>query len=255
MRVDDEPLMIDMKGKLLAGDENKTPISNVTLLLLNNKGDIVNTKKTDENGLFVFPSLAPGMNYSFKIFEADAKNIFYQKIIITDERGRIIKEITKDQFGFFKFELLPTEKIMLSDIAAEDSDPWLKTFKLNSKKNELEIIENIYYESGSFKILADGEVILKKAIDALTNNPKLILEVQSHTDAVASDEYNMELSQKRAATVVDYFVANGVDKKRVSGKGFGETQVSNRCANGVDCSDAEHKQNRRTVFKISYVEK
>ncbi|MFL5752437.1 MAG: tetratricopeptide repeat protein [Bacteroidia bacterium] len=255
MRVDDEPLMIDMKGRLLAGNEEKTPISNITLLLLNSKGDIVSTKKTDESGLFIFPSLAPGMSYSFKIFEADAKTIFYQKIIITDERGRIIKEITKDQFGFFKFELLPTEKYLLTALAAEDTDPWLKTFKLNSKKNELVIIENIYYESGSFKILPEGETILKKTIEALKNNPKLTLEVQSHTDAVAGDEYNMELSQKRAATVVDYLVANGIDKKRLTGKGFGESQVANRCINGVDCSDAEHKQNRRTVFKISYVEK
>lgn len=255
MSVDDEPLMIDMKGKLLAGDEQKTPIANITLLLLNAKGDIVSTKKTDENGLFIFPSLAPGIDYSFKIFESDAKNIFFQKIIITDERGRIIKEISKDQYGMFKFELLPSEEHLLATIAAEDTDPWLKTFKLNSKKNELVIIENIYYESGSFKILPEGEVVLKKAIEALKNNPKLTLEVQSHTDAVAGDEYNMELSQKRAATVVDYFVANGIDKKRVTGKGFGETEVSNRCVNGVDCSDAEHKQNRRTVFKISYTEK
>lgn len=80
-----------------------------------------------------------------------------------------------------------------------------------------------------------------------------MIEVQSHTDAVASDEYNMDLSQKRANTVVEYMVAKGIDKKRLTAKGFGETQLTNKCVNGVECSDAEHKQNRRTVFKISYV--
>lgn len=79
-----------------------------------------------------------------------------------------------------------------------------------------------------------------------------MLEVQSHTDATAGDEYNMELSQKRANTVVDYIVNKGIAKKRLTAKGFGETQLINRCANGVDCSDEEHRQNRRTVFKLNY---
>ncbi|MGZ3865109.1 MAG: OmpA family protein, partial [Bacteroidia bacterium] len=105
------------------------------------------------------------------------------------------------------------------------------------------------------KILPDAEIILNKAVDALKKNPKLVLEVQSHTDATASDEFNMDLSQKRAATAVDYLVANGIDKKRLTAKGFGETQLTNRCANGVECSNEEHRQNRRTVFKLSVKEK
>jgi outer membrane protein OmpA-like peptidoglycan-associated protein len=81
----------------------------------------------------------------------------------------------------------------------------------------------------------------------------LVIEVQAHTDAVASDEYNMDLSQKRATIAMEYIVAKGIDKKRLTAKGFGESQLTNKCVNGVECSDAEHKQNRRTVFKISYV--
>ena len=62
-------------------------------------------------------------------------------------------------------------------------------------------------------------------------------------------------TQKRAAMAVEYLVANGIDKKRLMAKGFGETQLTNRCVNGVECSNEEHKQNRRTVFKLSYKEK
>jgi outer membrane protein OmpA-like peptidoglycan-associated protein len=124
---------------------------------------------------------------------------------------------------------------------------------LSKEKNEISIIENIYYTSNSSDILPEAEVVLNKAIEALKNNPKLTMEVQSHTDAVASDEYNMDLSQKRASTVINYMITKGIDKKRLTAKGFGETQLSNRCANDVECSDAEHKQNRRTVFKINYV--
>jgi outer membrane protein OmpA-like peptidoglycan-associated protein len=86
----------------------------------------------------------------------------------------------------------------------------------------------------------------------MQSNPKITMEVQSHTDAVAGDDYNMELSQKRATKVIEYMIAKGADKKRLTAKGFGESQLSNRCTNDVECSDAEHKQNRRTVFKINY---
>ncbi|MEO8762154.1 MAG: OmpA family protein, partial [Bacteroidia bacterium] len=110
----------------------------------------------------------------------------------------------------------------------------------------------IYYESGSYKILPAAETILAKTIESMKKNPTLLLEVQSHTDATAGDEYNMDLSQKRANTVVDYLVSKGIDKKRLTAKGYGETQLTNKCANGVDCSDEEHRQNRRTVFKLSY---
>lgn len=50
--------------------------------------------------------------------------------------------------------------------------------------------------------------------------------------------------------MVDYIQSKGIDKKRLIAKGMGETALTNHCANGVDCSDAEHKQNRRTVFKL-----
>jgi len=138
----------------------------------------------------------------------------------------------------------------LSKISAVD--PWLKALTLSKDKNEMMIIENIYYQSGSWEIMPEAELVLAKAIDALKANSKLTIEVQSHTDAVAGDDYNMELSQKRASTAVDYMAAKGIDKKRLTAKGFGESQLTNKCVNGVECSDAEHKQNRRTVFKINY---
>ncbi|MGZ4117774.1 MAG: OmpA family protein, partial [Bacteroidia bacterium] len=152
---------------------------------------------------------------------------------------------------YFKYELLASDKIQLSKIS--EVDPWLKALKLSKDKTEMLIIENIYYPSGSWDILPDAEIVINKAIDALKSNPKLTIEVQSHTDAIAGDDFNMELSQKRANTVVDYMVAKGIDKKRLTAKGFGETQLINHCTNGVECSDAEHKQNRRTVFKINYI--
>lgn len=252
MSVEDAPMEVDMKGKLMVGETGNTPLSNITILLVNEKGEIVVSRKTDANGLFIFKNLLPSQNYIIRIDEEDSKNIAYNRILITDEQNHLIREITRDEFGKFSYKLLKSESIMLSSISEDIADPWIGAIKLNVNKKETSIVENIYYASGSFVIPKDAELILEKAVKALTENPKLILEVQSHTDAVAGDDYNMELSQKRATAVVDYLIQKGINKKRLVAKGFGETTLANTCGNGVDCSDAEHKQNRRTVFKLSY---
>ncbi|MBL7882533.1 MAG: OmpA family protein [Bacteroidia bacterium] len=250
MTLDDSPLFIDIKGKLMAANDSKTPLSNMTVLLINGKGEAIASKKTDAFGVFLFSKLIPKENYTIQTDSAESQAIVYNKILVTDENGKIIRELTKNPQGYFKYELLQSEKVQLSKISAVD--PWLKALTLSKDKKEMMIIENIYYQSGSWEIMPEAEVVLTKAIDALKANSKLTIEVQSHTDAVAGDDYNMELSQKRASTAVDYMVSKGIDKKRLSAKGFGESQLTNKCVNGVECSDAEHKQNRRTVFKINY---
>jgi outer membrane protein OmpA-like peptidoglycan-associated protein/Flp pilus assembly protein TadD len=252
MKVEDQPLHIDFKGKLIADNDDKTPLASIKFLLMNEREEIISFNTTDNSGAFNFQGLLPSGRYNFAIDVLDSKKIAFNKIFVTDERGKIIKEIIKNPDGIFKFNLLQSEKMLLANISVEDFDPWAK---LGNLKKEVEIIENIYYASGSSQILPEAELILNKAVDALKKNPKLLLEVQSHTDATAGDEYNIELSQKRAATSAEYIVSHGIDKKRVTARGFGETQLTNRCANGVECSNEEHRQNRRTVFKLNYAEK
>jgi outer membrane protein OmpA-like peptidoglycan-associated protein/tetratricopeptide (TPR) repeat protein len=251
MTLDDAPLLVDIKGKLIGADAAKTPLANITVTLMNGKGEAISSRKTDAFGAFLFSKMQPKDNYTIRTDSTESKNITENKILITDENGKIIKELMKNPAGYFVYSLLPADRVFLTKISA--ADPWLKALKLNKDKPEMAIIENIYYQSGAFDILPEAQPVIQKAIDALNSNPKLVIEIQSHTDAVAGDEYNMELSQKRANTVLEYMASKGIDKKRLTAKGFGETQLINKCVNGVECSDAEHKQNRRTVFKISYV--
>jgi peptidoglycan-associated lipoprotein len=84
----------------------------------------------------------------------------------------------------------------------------------------------------------------------LEENPTLKFELGSHTDARGNDEYNLKLSQKRADAVVEYLIQKGISAERLIAQGYGETQIINRCVNGVDCSEEEHQQNRRTTFKV-----
>jgi len=82
-----------------------------------------------------------------------------------------------------------------------------------------------------------------------------MIELSSHTDSKASDEFNLALSKKRAQFAVDYIIHGGIEKKRLKAVGYGETKLLNRCANGVECFDEEHGINRRTEFKITEIPK
>lgn len=247
MSIDDVPLMVNISGRLMGMSATQIPLPGVSLQLVKGNNEVL-VRKTDENGYFMFTSLKPGENYSFRIDEEEAKTINTNKILILDYKGQVLKVISKNDAGFFEYKLLDVEKTQLSSIT--EPDPWDNlTFAIKVKK-EISIIENIYYESGAFAVPKSSEAIINKAVEVLKANPKLTLQVESHTDAVAGDEFNLDLSQKRAASVVDYIQSKGIDRKRLIDKGMGETVLTNHCANGVDCSDAEHKQNRRTVFRL-----
>ena len=85
----------------------------------------------------------------------------------------------------------------------------------------------------------------------MKNNKSLKLSIIGHTDSQGDDLKNKQLSVNRANNVMNYFVDNGIEKERLSIQGLGETKLLNRCKNGIDCSEEEHKLNRRTEFIFS----
>ncbi len=112
-------------------------------------------------------------------------------------------------------------------------------------------IDNIYYDLNKANIRPDAAKELDKVILFLKDNPRLNVSLGSHTDARGTSESNMNLSQRRAKSAAEYLIMKGdMDKKRISYVGYGETQIINRCTNGVECTDQEHEQNRRTELEI-----
>jgi peptidoglycan-associated lipoprotein len=111
-------------------------------------------------------------------------------------------------------------------------------------------LENIYYNFDKADIRPDAAIELDKLVKIMKDNPTIWIELGSHTDSRGNDEYNQLLSQRRANSAVQYIIDQGGNKNRITAKGYGESQLLNRCANGVNCSAAEHQQNRRTEFKI-----
>ncbi len=118
-------------------------------------------------------------------------------------------------------------------------------------KNKFIEIPNIFYDLDKSTIRPDAAAVLDSLVmPVLTENPDLKFELGSHTDSQGDDKYNEKLSQRRADAVVQYLIGKGIDPNRLTAKGYGETQIINRCVNGVKCSDAEHQQNRRTTFRV-----
>jgi peptidoglycan-associated lipoprotein len=112
-------------------------------------------------------------------------------------------------------------------------------------------LENIYYDFDKWNIRADAAVELDKLVAIMNDNPTIWIELGSHTDSRGKDAYNQMLSQKRAQTAIEYIISKGINKNRITAKGYGETQLLNKCGNGVSCSEEDHQLNRRTEFKIT----
>ena len=80
--------------------------------------------------------------------------------------------------------------------------------------------------------------------------PTMKVDVRLHTDSRGSDKYNLALSERRAKSTVKWITSRGIKKNRISGKGYGETQLVNDCGNDVPCTEEQHQANRRSEFII-----
>jgi outer membrane protein OmpA-like peptidoglycan-associated protein len=77
------------------------------------------------------------------------------------------------------------------------------------------------------------------------------IDIRSHTDSRQTHRYNEVLSERRAKSTRDWLIKNGISPERLTAKGYGETQLVNKCADGVECTEAEHQLNRRSQFIIT----
>ena len=110
---------------------------------------------------------------------------------------------------------------------------------------------NINWNLGSATLTSSS----KAEIDAillpvLSNNSGSKIEVASHTDARGSADSNQVLSERRAQAVSNYLISKGINPSRLVSNGYGEKQPLNRCADGVSCTEKEHRANRRTQFRL-----
>ena len=109
---------------------------------------------------------------------------------------------------------------------------------------------HVYYDFDQAYVRADAEPELEKLKTMLEENPGLIIEIGSHTDARGTQRYNLRLSQRRAEAVVRWLADRGIDRDRLVPKGYGEDLPINNCTNNIPCSERDHQLNRRTEFRV-----
>ena len=109
------------------------------------------------------------------------------------------------------------------------------------------ILQPIYFEFNKSNITAEGAAELDKLVAVMNEYPTMVIFAKSHTDSRGSDKYNINLSDRRAKSTVQYLISKGISKERISGQGFGEIEPKVPCN---PCTEQEHAQNRRSEFLI-----
>ncbi|MFB3390299.1 OmpA family protein [Flavobacterium sp. LAR06] len=145
----------------------------------------------------------------------------------------------------------PNVIVSRDDLIAPESSLSDFVFDLNQDLGKYLNLENIFLNWGEYKITHDLEIEFQKIIMLMKIIPSLKIQIIGHTDSTGPAVYNMKLSNQRANAAMDYFVANDVARDRITTKGYGETLLINKCSDGVKCSEAEHRINRRIEFIVT----
>jgi peptidoglycan-associated lipoprotein len=117
--------------------------------------------------------------------------------------------------------------------------------------NKIFVLENIYYNYNKSDIRTDAAKELDKLVQLLVDNPEIKIELSSHTDSVDTESFNIQLSQRRAESAVNYLVQRGIAPDRLVAHGYGESKPIARNTNPDGTDNPEGRQkNRRTEFKI-----
>jgi outer membrane protein OmpA-like peptidoglycan-associated protein len=148
-------------------------------------------------------------------------------------------EVYKDGFVSNKTSVAKTGSGMVTvDVSLEP---------VNCTETEI-ILKPIYFENNRSGITEQAAEELDKLAYVMSQNEDLIIYAKSHTDSRGKDDYNMDLSERRANSTIQYIISKGISADRISGKGFGESELKVNC--GLKCTEDEHALNRRSEFMI-----
>ena len=227
---EEKPLVFDcekmIKGVLKDSEKNDV-IADGVIVLSDKTMKEVARQKTKEDGSFAFDKV-------------DCKDLYYYlRAEIGDYVTTEVKvDLNVEGDVFYEFMIKPRE-------IAIDKDVDLAKV-LN--------IKEIYFDFDKSDIRPDAAVELAKIVEVMRENPKMKIDIRSHTDSRGADSYNLKLSDRRAKATLEWMVKQGIERKRLTAKGYGETQLVNGCSNGVPCTEEEHQANRRSEFIIISME-
>ena len=191
-------------------------------------------------------------------------------VTLLDENNQLLATTTSDELGRYQFDtILGCNTSYLVRSTLEGCEPRERLITTPGVSQQMEVpvmmdcdpcpaedlgcrlsLEPIYFDFDRYNIRPDAEIELAKILSALNEYPQLIIHIESHTDSRGNDEYNEALSERRAQSTMQWLIDKGIDPGRLSAKGYGEYQLTNRCGNNSDCTEEEHQLNRRSMFII-----
>ena len=190
-------------------------------------------------------------------------------VVLKDEDGNEVAKQLTDGNGGYDFGVLPFEVYTIStekdgyvnknfSFVADEGSPttYNKNLELDTTPPVIKevddklaiVIENIYFDSAKWSLKEESHISLNKIVEVLTKNLEMRLSINAHTDNVGRDSYNLNLSNKRAASAVNFLIKNGITKNRLEFQGFGERQPKIDCK--TKCTADELQANRRVEFII-----
>jgi peptidoglycan-associated lipoprotein len=210
------------------------------LMLMNfNLTGIVYNSFTEEPIPDAIITLNDGENEPYGV-KTDATGTFVYDMSL--DKTYNVTAAKKDFFG---------DKGTVNTLGLRESEDFALEFYLEPIPSREIVLEGILYDLNKAELREESKRILDSLFITLIENPSLKIEVAAHTDSRSDSAYNLDLSQRRAESVYNYLtLEKGLDTARLEAKGYGETLLLNKCADGVKCTEEEHQRNRRTTFKV-----
>ncbi len=197
------------------------------------------------------------------INNATSKVLAQAKVTIIGSDGST-QTVTSDATGSYKFTIKKDVNYQLSSskyrffgdvgeastYGLKESKDFTINFKLNPIPLKEIVLKGILYDLAKADLREESINTLDSLIKTLRDNPTFVIEIASHTDSRADSLYNIDLSQRRAQSVVNYLVSKDIERERLVPKGYGESRLLNDCKDGVECTEEQHQLNRRTSFSV-----
>lgn len=196
--------------------------------------------------------------------EADKKPLEGVKIVLKNECDGQVKQTVTGPTGRFSFELVEgcdyilvaskplygTNSNAIRKIPEKSTPKLVSANLMMIKAGDLVVLDNINYDSGKWEVRPDAARELDKMVATMQKYPSLRIEIGSHTDSQGDANFNQFLSERRAKAALNYMASKGIARNRLTAIGYGESQLLNKCKDGVLCTEEEHQRNRRTEFKV-----
>ncbi|MDQ6527941.1 OmpA family protein [Flavobacterium sp. LHD-85] len=232
----------NLSGTVTDAETNEI-LANTSLTLFNEKFDPVGTITTDEKGNYIFPDLRCGKKYTIRTAKDDynAKEV---AVTILREKGETTQFISLNKvFKPLVAKTVAIKKTVISPVK-------IGSIRVGADIAKLLNLPMNFFDLGKATIKKTSEPQLMKVVNLLNEYPTMKLDIRSHTDSRSSSESNQILSEKRAQSTKNWLIQKGISEDRLTAKGYGETQLVNKCADGVKCTEKQHMQNRRSEFII-----